>query len=80
MGPQSIDEAPGAAEDVVVGLLGRWLELPPRVRNADRIAAFLATSSAGMAEMGAWYRSLGSGLVDPGAPLSERRRLSRRSR
>lgn len=28
MGPQSIDEAPGAAEDVVVGLLGRWLELP----------------------------------------------------
>jgi RNA polymerase sigma factor (sigma-70 family) len=32
------------AEDVVIALLGRWLERPPRVRDADRIATFLATS------------------------------------
>jgi RNA polymerase sigma factor (sigma-70 family) len=34
----------GAAEDVVVGLLGKWLERPPQVVEAPRIAAFLATS------------------------------------
>lgn len=34
----------GIAEDVVSGLLGRWLERPPRVREADRLVAFLATS------------------------------------
>ena len=34
----------GAAEDVVVGLLGRWLEHPPHVREVERISAFLATS------------------------------------
>jgi RNA polymerase sigma factor (sigma-70 family) len=33
-----------AAEDVVIGLLGRWLERPPQVRDAERISAFLATS------------------------------------
>lgn len=33
-----------AAEDVVIGLLGRWLERPPQVRDAERINAFLATS------------------------------------
>jgi RNA polymerase sigma-70 factor, ECF subfamily len=32
------------AEDVVIGLLGRWLERPPRVRDAERLATFLATS------------------------------------
>jgi RNA polymerase sigma factor (sigma-70 family) len=32
------------AEDVVIALIGRWLERPPRVRDADRIATFLATS------------------------------------
>jgi RNA polymerase sigma-70 factor (ECF subfamily) len=35
---------PGSAEDVVAELLGRWLERPPRIRDADRIGAFLATS------------------------------------
>ena len=34
----------GAADDVVSGLIGRWLERPPRVRDSDRLAAFLATS------------------------------------
>lgn len=34
----------GAAEDVVVGLLGRWLEHPPHVREVERLSAFLATS------------------------------------
>jgi RNA polymerase sigma factor (sigma-70 family) len=34
----------GAAEDVVVGLLGKWLERPPQVTEAQRIGAFLATS------------------------------------
>jgi RNA polymerase sigma factor (sigma-70 family) len=34
----------GAAEDVVIGLLGRWLERPPRVREVERAPAFLATS------------------------------------
>jgi RNA polymerase sigma factor (sigma-70 family) len=33
-----------AAEDVVIGLLGRWLERPPRVHDAERVSAFLATS------------------------------------
>lgn len=33
-----------AAEDIVVGLLGRWLENPPQVREIERIGAFLATS------------------------------------
>src|SRR4029077_21242096 len=33
-----------AAEDVVIGLLGRWLERPPQVRDTERISAFLATS------------------------------------
>lgn len=36
--------AEGPAEDIVAGLLGRWLEHPPRVRDADRLAGFLATS------------------------------------
>jgi len=35
---------PGAAEDVVITLLGRWLERPPKVREAERMSAFLATS------------------------------------
>lgn len=34
----------GAAEDVVIGLLGRWLERPPRVREVERMNAFLSTS------------------------------------
>ena len=33
-----------AAEDVVIGLLGRWLERPPRIRDVDRLSTFLATS------------------------------------
>ncbi len=36
---------PGAAEDVVITLLGRWLERPPKVREAERMSAFLATTS-----------------------------------
>jgi len=35
---------PGSAEDVVADLLGRWLERPPNVRDAERIGAFLASS------------------------------------
>jgi len=35
---------PAAAEDVVISLLGRWLERPPQVRDAERMSAFLATS------------------------------------
>lgn len=35
---------PGIAEDVVAGLVQRWLERPPAVRDSDRLAAFLATS------------------------------------
>jgi RNA polymerase sigma-70 factor, ECF subfamily len=34
----------GAAEDVVIGLIGRWLERPPRIGSVERISAFLATS------------------------------------
>ena len=34
----------GSAEDVVADLLGRWLEHPPKVRDAQRIGAFLASS------------------------------------
>jgi RNA polymerase sigma-70 factor (ECF subfamily) len=34
----------GTAEDVVVGLLGKWLERPPQMDEAQRIGAFLATS------------------------------------
>ena len=34
----------GSAEDVVAELFGRWLERPPKVRDAERIAAFLASS------------------------------------
>jgi RNA polymerase sigma-70 factor (ECF subfamily) len=34
----------GIAEDVVAGLVQRWLEHPPAVRDSDRLAAFLATS------------------------------------
>jgi RNA polymerase sigma factor (sigma-70 family) len=34
----------GSAEDVVADLLGRWLERPPVVRDAERVAAFLARS------------------------------------
>ncbi len=34
----------GSAEDVVAELLGRWLERPPVVRNAERVRAFLARS------------------------------------
>jgi len=33
-----------AAEDVVITLLGRWLERPPRVREVEKLSAFLATS------------------------------------
>ncbi len=32
--------------------------------------------AAGMALMAEWYRSLGSALVDPGAPFSEARTVS----
>jgi RNA polymerase sigma factor (sigma-70 family) len=32
------------AEDVVVNLLARWLEHPPRVRDGERLNAFLAMS------------------------------------
>ena len=35
---------PGSAEDVVAELLARWLERPPKVNDAERIGAFLATS------------------------------------
>ncbi len=35
---------PESAEDVVAELLGRWLERPPTVRDAERIGAFLASS------------------------------------
>jgi RNA polymerase sigma-70 factor (ECF subfamily) len=34
----------GTAEDVVVGLLGKWLERPPQMAEAPRMVAFLATS------------------------------------
>lgn len=34
----------GVAEDIVEELLRRWLERPPRVRDHDRVEAFLATS------------------------------------
>jgi RNA polymerase sigma factor (sigma-70 family) len=34
----------GTAEDVVVGLLGKWLERPPQLGEAQRMVAFLATS------------------------------------
>ena len=34
----------GTAEDIVVGLLGKWLERPPQVAEAQRLVAFLATS------------------------------------
>jgi RNA polymerase sigma-70 factor, ECF subfamily len=34
----------GAAEDIVIGLIGRWLERPPRIGSVERISAFLATS------------------------------------
>jgi RNA polymerase sigma-70 factor (ECF subfamily) len=33
-----------SAEDVVVDLMRRWLERPPRVRDAQRLTSFLATS------------------------------------
>ena len=33
-----------AAEDVVIDLFRRWLEHPPRVQDAERLSAFLATS------------------------------------
>lgn len=32
--------------------------------------------AAGMAEMASWYRSLGSALVDPGAPFTGARTVS----
>jgi RNA polymerase sigma factor (sigma-70 family) len=35
---------PATAEDIVVGLLGKWLERPPQVAEAQRLVAFLATS------------------------------------
>jgi RNA polymerase sigma-70 factor, ECF subfamily len=35
---------PGAAEDIVIGLIGRWLERPPGTRKIEHLAAFLATS------------------------------------
>ncbi len=34
----------GAAEDVVIGLIGRWLERPPRTQTVEHVSAFLATS------------------------------------
>ncbi len=34
----------GTAEDIVVDLLGKWLERPPQVAEAQRLVAFLATS------------------------------------
>jgi RNA polymerase sigma factor (sigma-70 family) len=34
----------GSAEDVVVGLVGRWLEHPPGAKEIKRMDAFLATS------------------------------------
>ncbi len=34
----------GIAEDVVAGLVQRWLERPPVVRDSERLSAFLATS------------------------------------
>src|SRR5260370_37361503 len=34
----------GTAEDIVGGLLGKWLERPPQVAEAQRMVAFLATS------------------------------------
>jgi RNA polymerase sigma-70 factor, ECF subfamily len=34
----------GSAEDVVAEVLGRWLERPPVVHDAERVAAFLARS------------------------------------
>ena len=34
----------GTAEDVVVGLLGKWLERPPQMTDTQRMSAFLATS------------------------------------
>jgi RNA polymerase sigma-70 factor, ECF subfamily len=34
----------GTAEDVVVGLLGKWLERPPQMAEAERMSAFLSTS------------------------------------
>src|SRR5258708_35711464 len=34
----------GTAEDIVGGLLGKWLERPPQVAEAQRLVAFLATS------------------------------------
>lgn len=35
---------PAAAEDVVIGLIGRWLERPPRTSSVEHVGAFLATS------------------------------------
>ena len=32
------------AEDVVIGLIGRWLERPPRTSTVEHLHAFLATS------------------------------------
>jgi RNA polymerase sigma-70 factor, ECF subfamily len=34
----------GAAEDVVIGLIGRWLERPPHTGGVEHVTAFLATS------------------------------------
>jgi RNA polymerase sigma-70 factor, ECF subfamily len=34
----------GAAEDVVIGLIGRWLERPPNTGSVEHVSAFLATS------------------------------------
>lgn len=34
----------GAAEDIVIGLIGRWLERPPPTGNVQHVSAFLATS------------------------------------
>jgi RNA polymerase sigma-70 factor (ECF subfamily) len=35
---------PAAAEDVVTGLIGRWLERPPHTGSVEHVSAFLATS------------------------------------
>jgi RNA polymerase sigma-70 factor, ECF subfamily len=34
----------GAAEDVVIGLIGRWLERPPRTQTVEHVSGFLAAS------------------------------------
>ena len=35
---------PSTAEDIVIGLVGRWLERPPQTSKVEHVGAFLATS------------------------------------